>query len=99
MQHETLLLQAESSFGWMSGMPSGNLATYFKGSLTDAQEIIKQRLKKILELNPWLVGRLHKTPKGHGIALRWSDDDIKLELDAIDQGGGGGMNADTKVRR
>ena len=86
MQHETLLLQAESSFGWMSGMPSGNLATYFQGPIADAQKRIEERLKEILKLNPWLLGRLHKTSEGHGIALRWSDEDLTQELDAIDQG-------------
>ncbi len=86
MQHETLLLQAESSFGWMSGMPSGNLANYFKGPMADARATIEARLKEVLKLNPWLLGRLHKTTKGHGVALRWSDESLEQELKAIDEG-------------
>ena len=86
MQHETLLLQAESSFGWMSGMPSGNLATYFKGPFAAAKEQIQQRLQEILKLNPWLMGKLYKTTDGNGIAMRWSDDDLNRELGAIAEG-------------
>lgn len=83
--HETLLLKAESSFGWMSGMPSGNFVTFFRGPFADAKVFVQERLKETLKHNPWLVGRLHKTSEGHGIALRWSDEALHNELDAIDK--------------
>ena len=86
MQHETLLLEAESSLGWMSGMPSGNLATYFKGPFGPAKNQVEQRLKEILKLNPWLMGKLHKTSAGNGVAMRWSDEDLNQEFAAIAAG-------------
>ena len=65
-------------------MPSGNLIAIFRGPFSDAKVAIQKRLKKVLELNAWLVGRLHKTSEGHGIALRWSDKTLSQELKAID---------------
>lgn len=84
-QYETLLLKAESSFGWMAGMPSGNFVTFFRGPFEDAKVFIQARIKETIKQNPWLVGRLHKTSEGHGIALRWSDESLQNELDAIDK--------------
>ena len=40
----THLLKAESSFGWMAGMPSGNALTYFRGSIDEAHTFLKERL-------------------------------------------------------
>ena len=85
-QHETLLLKAESSFGWMSGMPSGNLATFFKGPFAEAQPFIQNRIQETLKKNPWLTGRLRKTSEGNGLALCWSDQSLNQELSALNQG-------------
>ncbi len=84
MDHETLLLKIESSKPWMAGMPSGNVLAFFRGAVLDAKAAIQIRLKEVLELNPWLVGRLYKTSKGFGVCLGWSDEALSDELKAID---------------
>ena len=38
----THLLKAESSFGWMAGMPSGNALTYFRGSIDEAHAFLQK---------------------------------------------------------
>ena len=70
----THLLKAESSFGWMAGMPSGNALTYFRGSIDEAHTFFKERLAAVLTANPWLCARLVKRDEMHGVAMTWSDE-------------------------
>jgi len=84
--HMTHLLKAESSFGWMSGMPSGNVVTFFEGSFEGAQTFLAQRLAEIIRANPWICARLYKTKEVHGVAMGWSDADVERELQALQSG-------------
>ena len=84
--HRVELLKAESSFGWMSGMPSGNVITFFEGSIDAAAQELRVRLRAVVEANPWLCSRLTKSPDRNGIAMTWTDADVTRELFAIEQG-------------
>ena len=66
-------------------MPSGNFVTFFRGPFADGKAFLQKRVKETIKRNPWLVGRLHKTSEGHGVALRWNDDSLEHELEAIDK--------------
>ena len=80
----THLLKAESSFGWMAGMPSGNALTYFRGSIDEAHTFLKERLAAVLTANPWLCARLVKRDAMHGVAMTWSDEGLAEALSALE---------------
>ena len=74
------LLKLESSAGMMMGKGITTMQ-FYKGNKNNAITFLKERIKLIIEQNPWLGGTLVKDPKKHGklIAIRYPKNNVPFD--------------------
>lgn len=76
------LLEPESSWK-RANDPSITTITFFKGSLAEAAPKIRDRLRAVVKINPWLVGKLVRNKEHKRLQLVYPDK-LSLVEEALD---------------
>lgn len=61
---ELRLLDSEQAT--LSGVPSVTCVTIFSGETFPVVAVLRERLREVVRLNPWLAGRLERLPAADG---------------------------------